>query len=241
MMARCPALQLCSVFAGYGRYDVVRGVNLAVEAGEAVGLLGPNGAGKTTLLRTIMGMVKHWRGRISVNGVELGGMKTHAIAQGHVGIVPEGRRLFVDQTVEDNLLLGAFRFRRDRARVRVLLESVYELFPVLFDYRVRRASALSGGEQQMLAIGRMMMNDPEVMLLDEPSLGLAPIAVEAVARALRELRGRGRSLVIVEQRIDLAMQVCDRLQVLSAGEIVSEQQASSLDVEGRDLISAYLG
>jgi branched-chain amino acid transport system ATP-binding protein len=241
MTATCPALRLSSVFSGYGRYDVVRGVNLTVEPGEAVALLGPNGAGKTTVLRTIMGMVKHWRGSIAVNGVELAGMKTHSIAQGHVGIVPEGRRLFVDQTVEDNLLLGAFRLRDDQARVRQLLGSVYELFPVLSDYRLRRASALSGGEQQMVAIGRMMMNDPEVMLLDEPSLGLAPIAVQAVARALKELRGRGRSLLIVEQRIDLAMQVCDRLQVLSAGQIVSEQQANWLDVEGRDLISAYLG
>jgi branched-chain amino acid transport system ATP-binding protein len=241
MASSGPALELSSVFAGYGRYDVVRGIDLTVAPGQAIGLLGPNGAGKTTVLRTIMGMVKHWRGSISVDGLDLGGMRTHQIARGHVAIVPEGRRLFFNQSVEDNLVLGAFRLRSDADRVRQLLGSVYELFPVLREYKARRASALSGGEQQMVAIGRMMMSDPKVMLLDEPSLGLAPLAVEAMARALKELRQRGRSLLIVEQRVDLALQVCDRVHVLSGGEIVAEELPGSLDAEGRDLIDAYLG
>jgi branched-chain amino acid transport system ATP-binding protein len=235
------ALELSSVYAGYGRYDVVRGINLTVAPGEAVGLLGPNGAGKTTVLRTIMGMAKHWRGHISVDGVDLGGMRTFQIARGHVAIVPEGRRLFSNQSVEDNLILGALHRRGEADRVRQLLGSVYDLFPVLRQYRARRASALSGGEQQMVAIGRMMMSDPKVMLLDEPSLGLAPLAVEAMAKALKELRQRGRSLLIVEQRVDLALQVCDRVHVLSGGEIVAEELPSALDAEGRDLIDAYLG
>lgn len=188
-----------------------------------------------------MGMVKHWRGSILVDGADLGGMRTYQIARGHVALVPEGRRLFSNQSVEDNLILGAFHLRGQTDRVRQQLGSVYELFPVLREYRARRASALSGGEQQMVAIGRMMMSDPKVMLLDEPSLGLAPLAVQAMARALKELRRRGRSLLIVEQRVDLALQVCDRVHVLSGGEIVAEELPASLDAEGRDLIDAYLG
>jgi branched-chain amino acid transport system ATP-binding protein len=234
-------LEVSSLYAGYGRYDVVRDVNLHVGEGEAVGLLGPNGAGKTTVLRAIMGLVKNRRGQIRVRGVELSKLPTHRIARGHASLVPEGRRLFLNQSVEDNLMLGALHLRRDSKRVEGLLASVYDLFPVLRDYRSRSASALSGGEQQMVAIGRMLMSDPDVLLLDEPSLGLAPIAIENVTRALAELRQRGRSLVLVEQRVDAATQVCDRLYVLAGGEIALEEQAASLDREGRDLIGAYLG
>ena len=235
------ALELSSVFAGYGRYDVVRGIDLNVAPGEAVALLGPNGAGKTTVLRTIMGMVKHWRGTIRVNGVDVAGMKTHQIARGHTAMVPEGRRLFSDQSVEDNLILGAFHLRREPERVRALLNSVYELFPVLRQYRGRPSSALSGGEQQMVAIGRMLMSDPEVLLLDEPSLGLAPLAIKAIAGSLTELSSSGRSLLLIEQRVDLAMQVCDRLYVMSGGEIVLEQNRQALDADNYSLIDAYLG
>jgi branched-chain amino acid transport system ATP-binding protein len=235
------ALKISSFSAGYGRYDVVRRINLYVEEGEAVGLLGPNGAGKTTLLRAVMGLVKQRQGSIRVHGAELAQLPTHRIAQGYAALVPEGRRLFLDQSVEDNLMLGALRLRRQRRRVRELLGSVYELFPVLKDYRLRRSATLSGGEQQMVAIGRMLMNDPQVLLLDEPSLGLAPLAISAVAEALTKLRQRGRSLLVVEQRVDLAARVCDRLYVLSGGEIVAEERAESLDREGRALFDAYLG
>jgi branched-chain amino acid transport system ATP-binding protein len=236
-----PALELTAVSAGYGRYDVVRDVSLHVAPGEAVALLGANGAGKTTTLRAIMGLVKSRRGTIRVGGVDVSRMRTHLIARGHAALVPEGRRLFLNQSVEDNLLLGALHLRRDHAKVSQLLESVYGLFPIVREHRARPAAALSGGQQQMVAIGRMLMSDPEVLLLDEPSLGLAPLAIDDVAAALAELRNRGRSLLLVEQRVELALRICDRVHILARGEIVASERASALDVEGRELINAYLG
>jgi len=242
MSAATPhALEIVSLHAGYGRYDVVRDVSLHVAEGEAVGLLGPNGAGKTTVLRSIMGLVKHRRGGISVRGTDISRLPTHRIARGHAAIVPEGRRLFLDQSIESNLILGAFHLRRDPAKVRALLDSTYELFPILHERRNRLASALSGGQQQMVAIGRMLMSDPDVLLLDEPSLGLAPIAIDDVAAALTELRARGRSILIVEQRVDLALRVCDRVYVLAGGEVALEERADALGEGGRELIDAYLG
>jgi branched-chain amino acid transport system ATP-binding protein len=239
--AGVPALHISGLHAGYGRYDVLRGVDLDVRPGEAVGLLGPNGAGKTTLLRSIMGLVKHRRGVLSVAGTDLLRLPAHKIARGHAGLVPEGRRLFVDQPIEDNLLLGALHLRRRRDRVAELLESVYALFPVLRDLRRRPAGALSGGQQQMVAIGRMLMSDPKVLLLDEPSLGLAPIAIGEVAEALEALREQGRSILVVEQRVDLALRMCDRIYVLAGGEVALEERAAALGEDGRALIDAYLG
>ena len=241
-MSAAPAiLDISSLHAGYGRYDVVRDLDLHIAEGEAVALLGPNGAGKTTVLRSIMGLVKHRRGSIRIDGRELVRMPTHRIARGHAALVPEGRRLFLDQSVEDNLLLGALHLRRDRRRVRELLGSVYELFPFLQDVRTRSSSALSGGQQQIVAIARMLMSDPKVLLLDEPSLGLAPMAIDGVADALAELRQRGRSLLLVEQRVDLALRVCDRVYVLAGGEVALEEPAADIRAEQRSLINAYLG
>jgi branched-chain amino acid transport system ATP-binding protein len=242
MTASAPrALDVAELHAGYGRYDVVRNVSLHVDEGEAVGLLGPNGAGKTTVLRSIMGLVKHRRGGISVRGTEISRLPTHKIARGYAALVPEGRRLFLDQSIESNLILGAFHLRREPDKVQALLDSVYELFPVLRERRARPASALSGGQQQMVAIGRMLMSDPDVLLLDEPSLGLAPIAIDDVAAALTELRRRGRSILIVEQRVELALRVCDRVYVLAGGEVALEERADAVGEGGRELIDAYLG
>jgi branched-chain amino acid transport system ATP-binding protein len=241
MSASPGILEISSLRAGYGRYDVVRDLDLKIAEGEAVALLGPNGAGKTTVLRAIMGLVKHRRGSIRIAGEELVKMPTHLIARGRAALVPEGRRLFLNQSVEDNLLLGALHLRRDRRRVRELLESAYELFPLLRDVRTRPSSALSGGQQQIVAIARMLMSDPKVLLLDEPSLGLAPLAIDGVAEALGELRERGRSLLLVEQRVDLALRVCDRVYVLAGGEVALEEPAAEIRAEERSLINAYLG
>jgi branched-chain amino acid transport system ATP-binding protein len=235
------ALRLESMSAGYGRFDVIHDLSLTVEPGEAVALLGPNGAGKTTVLRAIMGMLRHREGRVLVDGADITAMATHRIARGLAGIVPEGRRLFLDLSVEDNLRLGGIAHRRDHERTERLLASVFELFPVVDRYRKRPAHALSGGEQQMVAIGRMMMSDPRVMLLDEPSLGLAPLAIRDLAAALERLRAAGRSLLLVEQRVDIALDVCDRIFVLSGGRIVEESPVDAVDDAGRRLIDAYLG
>ncbi len=235
------ALTIKDLTAGYGRFAVLHGVDLHVGHGEALGLVGPNGAGKTTVLRSIMGMIRHRSGSIQVGETDVIGMSTHRIARGHAALAPEGRRLFSQLTVEENLMLGAMHLRSDRARIAGLLASVYDLFPVLERYRNRPATTLSGGEQQMVAIGRSLMSDPDLMLLDEPSLGLAPLAIEAVIPALQALRGRGRSLLIVEQRIDLVLRVCDRISVMVDGRIVFEDQAAAVDRDERAVIDAYLG
>ncbi len=236
-----PVLELSAVSAGYGRFDVVRDIALHVGQGEAVALLGPNGAGKTTMLRAIMGLMKHRRGSVRIGGVDVSDLPPHRIARGFAAIAPEGRRLFMDQSVEDNLLLGALHLRRDRPRVQALLESVFELFPALREYRKRQSSLLSGGEQQMVSIGRMLMGDAQVLLLDEPSVALSPVAVDMVAKALAELRRRGASLLLVEQRIDVAVRVCDRLYVMTHGEIVDEMEPATVEREGAAMINKYLG
>lgn len=236
------ALVVEGLSGGYDRFDVIHDIAFRVGRGEAVALLGPNGAGKTTVLRALMGLLKHRRGAIAIDGTDIVGMPTHRIAaHGHAALVPEGRRLFVGQSVDDNLRLGGIRLRHDRERTQELLQSVFDLFPVVERYRGREATALSGGEQQMVAIGRMMMADPSLMLLDEPSLGLAPLAIADLSTALQRLRAMSRSILLVEQRVDLALEVCDRVYVLSGGRIVDEGRAADMGGEGRALIDAYLG
>jgi branched-chain amino acid transport system ATP-binding protein len=241
MSAPSPVLEVSSLFAGYGRYDVLEDFAMHIADGETVAVLGPNGAGKTTLLYAIMGLLKHRRGSIRICGEEVSKLPPHRIGRGRAAIVPAGRRLFLDQSVEANLIVGAYHLRRDRARVRALLASAYALFPILHDLSSRRASDLSGGQQQMVAIGRMLMGDPRLLVLDEPSLGLAPLAVEIVARALGELREQGRSILLVEQRVDLALESCDRFYVLSGGKVVLEDRPTAVDDERRVLIDAFLG
>jgi branched-chain amino acid transport system ATP-binding protein len=240
-MTTVPALQISSLFAGYGRFDVVRDISFHVEQGEAVALLGPNGAGKTTVLRSIMGQVKHRRGTIRVGDADVSRLPPYRIARGLAAIAPEGRHLFLDLSIEDNLMLGAFHLRRDKKRVAALLDSVYALFPVLKSYRNRRSSFLSGGEQQMVAIGRMLMSDPEILLLDEPSEALSPVAVDNVVKALIELRRRGASLLLIEQRVDVAIRLCDRLYIMTHGEIVDEMTPETVRQEGLGIINKYLG
>jgi branched-chain amino acid transport system ATP-binding protein len=235
------ALDVTALSAGYGRFDVVHDIALKVGAGEAVALLGPNGAGKTTVLKAIMGLINQRRGSIRVAGEDVSAFPAHRVARGFAAIAPEGRRLFLDQTVEDNLLLGGLHLRRDRDRLQALLKSVYELFPVLYAYRRRLSSYLSGGEQQMVAIGRMLMSDPKVMLLDEPSVALSPVAVGIMVDALLKLRARGASLLLVEQRIDVAVRVCDRLYVMTHGAIVDEMTPDNVRNEGLSIINKYLG
>ena len=234
-------LEITGLCGSYGDYDVISDIDLYVKEGEVVALLGPNGAGKTTTLRAIMGLLRRRRGSIRIRGQETISWKAYQAARGYAAIVPEGRHLFLDQAIESNLELGAYHLRRDARRVRELKNAVYELFPVLRERRSELASSLSGGESQMLAVGRMLMSDPSVLLLDEPSFGLAPLAIDGLFRALSELRSQGRSIMLVEQRVDLALRLCDRLYVLYGGRIVREQRVGEVRNEGRDLIDEYLG
>ena len=234
-------LEISGLYARYGHYDVLNGIDLTVREGEVVGLIGPNGAGKTTTLRAIMGLMRRRRGSIRIAGTETIGWQPHQAGRGYAALVPEGRRLFLDQSIQDNLELGALHLRRDTRQVRQLMESVYTLFPVLRQRRTELASSLSGGEAQMVSIGRMLMSAPRLLLLDEPSFGLAPLAIEGLFHALTELKSQNRSILLVEQRVDLALQLCDRLYVLSGGNIVREEAVSDIGNEGRDLIDAYLG
>ena len=235
------ALDVDALSAGYGRFDVVHDIVLKVAKGEAVALLGPNGAGKTTVLKAIMGLVRQRRGSIRVAGQDVSALPAHRVARGFAAIAPEGRRLFLDQTVEDNLLLGSLHLRHHRGRLQPVLKSVYDLFPVLYECRRRLSSSLSGGEQQMVAIGRMLMSDPKVMLLDGPSVALSPVAVGLMVNALLELRRRGASILLVEQRIDVAVRVCVRLYVMTYGAIVDEMTPDDVRNEGLSIINKYLG
>jgi branched-chain amino acid transport system ATP-binding protein len=224
----------------YAIANVIEGVGLDVADGELVALLGANGAGKSTTLRVLAGLCRPALGDVRVNGQPTLGWSPERIGRGYVGLVPEGRRLFLDQSVEANLLLGAFHLRRDKRRVRALLDEVFDVFPQLHGYRARRSDELSGGEQQMVAIGRAMMSDPRVLMLDEPSLGLAPLVIEMVFAALRRLKDSGRAVLLVEQRVEEALQLSDRAYVLERGKVILAGRSQEL-LDSPHLVNAYLG
>jgi branched-chain amino acid transport system ATP-binding protein len=231
-----PALELKGLEVRYGTVAAVRGLTLTVGRGEMVGLIGPNGAGKSTTLHAIMGLVPASEGEILLNGQSIRGRPPERIARAGMALVPEGRRIFADFTVAENLRLGLAARRR---RTRGSLDQAYELFPVLHEFRRRSAGALSGGQQQQLAIGRALVASPEVLLLDEPSLGLAPLAVDTLFKGLESIRERGVTVLLVEQRALHTVALCDRTHVLVGGELSLElTPADAADKER--IVSAYL-
>jgi branched-chain amino acid transport system ATP-binding protein len=231
------ALELDGVEVRYGSVPAVRALGLRVGRGEIVGLIGPNGAGKSTTLHAIMGLVPLHAGEIRLHGTSLRGRSPESIAKAGVVLVPEGRRIFGDFTVEENLRLGlAARRSRDGGNP---LAAAYELFPMLRDFRRRSAGALSGGQQQQLAIGRALVADPDVLLLDEPSLGLAPTAVDGVFSALAEIRERGVTILLVEQRAQRTVALADRTHVLGGG--LLRMTLGPEDADDTDkIVAAYL-
>jgi branched-chain amino acid transport system ATP-binding protein len=226
----------------YGRIQALNGVSLSVGAGELIALIGANGAGKSTLLQAISGLLPSWQGDIHFEKAALRGLRPPAIVQRGISLVPEGRLLFPPLTVRVNLELGAYlRYRRkDHDAIAADLESVWELFPILRDRAHQPAGTLSGGEQQMLAIGRALMARPKLLLLDEPSMGLAPLLVQRILETLVKLREQGLTLLLVEQNARAALQVADRGYVLENGRMVLEGASADL-LADRDLKRAYLG
>jgi branched-chain amino acid transport system ATP-binding protein len=233
-----------NIHAGYGSSEVLVGVSLEVKAGTLVALIGPNGAGKTTTMRTISGIIKPSKGRILLNSRPVEGMDASRVARLGLAHVPEGRHVFGPLSVEDNLLLGGFRrlprFFGFHARALRDLERVYSLFPRLHERRRQAAGTLSGGEQQMLAIGRALMADPKVILMDEPSMGLAPVIVEEVFKTIEHLKRTGVPLLLVEQVAKKALDVADYVYVMEHGRIVIQGTPSEIRKDKR-VITAYLG
>ena len=219
-------LEVQDLVAAYGKIVALRGVSLEVGAGEVVSLIGPNGAGKTTLIKAITGMIPSRSGGMRLDGEPIGGLKSSAIARRGLAVVPEGRRLFGPMSVLDNLMLGAYlrltaggSARGGRAAVERDLARVFELFPRLHERQDQLAQTLSGGEQQMLAIGRALMAAPRVMLLDEPSIGLAPVIVREIFTVIAELAERGIAVLLVEQNARMALRVAARVYVLELGQV----------------------
>ena len=230
-------LRVSDVHISYGKVEAVRGASLEVGENEIVTIIGANGAGKTTLLNSIMGILP-LRGRVDFAGQDLGRREIEDRVALGVSLVPEHRELFATMNVEDNLLLGAFR--AERAAVATSFERVYVLFPRLKERRRQLAGTLSGGEQQMLAMGRALMGAPKLLMLDEPSLGLAPIIVADIFRTIGELRSSGVSVLLVEQNAQAALKVADRAYVMELGEFVLEGKASEMATNER-VAASYLG
>jgi branched-chain amino acid transport system ATP-binding protein len=232
-------LELRNVGAGYGSFQALFDVSLSVKAGEAVAVIGPNGAGKTTLLRAISRLIDARAGDLSMEGRRYNELPAHEVIALGIAQVPEGRRLFPRLTVEDNLKMGAFT-PAARVAYRDRLEFVYSLFPRMKERRTQLAGTMSGGEQQMCAIGRALMSHPKLLLLDEPSAGLAPVIVQSIFELVRRIRAEGYTVLIVEQNIQQVLKVVDRGYLLETGRIRASGTAQEL-LASEDIRKAYLG
>jgi branched-chain amino acid transport system ATP-binding protein len=234
-----PLLQVEGLVTGYGQLRVVRGISFTLARDEILAVIGANGAGKTTLLNALVGQLPTWSGRVLLEGAKVSGRSAHRIVENGIALVPEGRHVFATLTVEENLLVGAHT-RRGRRDIDADLARWFEAFPALAKLRRRPAGALSGGEQQMLALARALMSRPKVLLLDEPSLGLAPKIVARVFEFVDRIRDEGTSIVLVEQNARLALERADRAIVMQRGQTALEGLASELadDPRVRDV---YLG
>lgn len=232
-------LEIRNVASGYGEVQILWGVELGLEEGQLTSLVGANGAGKTTILRTVMGLLRPWEGSVWFNGQNVSHLPAHVKAELGLILVPEGRQLFTDMTVEENLEMGASP-RRAKANFKHNLDRVYTMFPRLKERRHQNAGTLSGGEQQMLAVGRGIMADPVVLMIDELSLGLAPVLVLGLFQSLKELKADGLTMLLVEQNVQLAMVISDYAYVLAQGRV--ELEGPGREVARDDHVrSAYLG
>ncbi len=232
-------LEARGLAVAYGDAPAVWDATLEVGDGEVVSVIGPNGAGKTTLVNTIAGLLRARAGTLSFGGVDIGAVAAHMVCRHGIALVPEGRRLFTRMSVEENLEIGCYRGEARRARGETL-DHVFRLFPVLSERRRQPAGSLSGGQQQMVAIGRALMARPRLLLLDEPSLGLAPAVVDQMFRTIRAIHAEGVAILLVEQNVARALDVADRAYVLEEGRIVTEGRPATLRQQSR-IREAYLG
>jgi len=233
-------LEIKKLTVQYGPLPALNEISLEIEREEIVSLLGPNGAGKTTFLLTLSGILKTTEGRIIFEGEDITNLDPHKIVSKGIGHVPQGRHIFPTLSIIDNLMMGAYLFRKKRKKIKENLEWIYQLLPVLRERTHQRAGTLSGGEQQMLSIGRAMMGCPKLLLLDEPSLGLAPRLLEGVFATFTEMNRKGLTLLIVEQEIQLSLSISDRGYFLRNGRLIKEGSASTL-IKSQDLRVLGLG
>jgi len=234
-----PMLEVSDLVVAYGKIEAVKGIDLVVHEGEVVTLIGTNGAGKTTTLRTISGLITPVSGSVSFLGERVSGVAAHTIVARGMAHSPEGRHIFPAMTIEENLLLGAF-IRRDATGIKADMDRAYELFPVLAERRKQSAGTLSGGEQQMLAMGRALMCQPKLLLLDEPSMGLSPIMMQKILTTVRQLRADGMTILLIEQNAQAALSLADRGYVMETGHIVVEGTGKEL-LANDAVRKAYLG
>ncbi|CAH0312883.1 ABC transporter ATP-binding protein [Peribacillus frigoritolerans] len=223
----------------YGNIQALKGISLSINEGEIVTLIGANGAGKSTLLKSISGLLKPKQGKIIYEGDSIGGKAAQSIVKMGISHVPEGRRVFANMTVEENLQLGAY-LRKDKAGIKQDMEKVYELFPRLLERLKQQSGTLSGGEQQMLAMGRALMAKPRLLLLDEPSMGLAPLLVKQIFHIIEEINKTGTTILLVEQNANLALSIADRAYVVETGRIVLSGKSEELTAS-EEIKNAYLG
>jgi branched-chain amino acid transport system ATP-binding protein len=232
-------LTLDNISVSYGAIRALKGVSMRVEQGEVVTLIGANGAGKTTTLRTITGLLSPTEGRLLFEGKDIGGHPTHQLVARGISMSPEGRGVFANLTVRENLQMGAY-LKKNKAEIAQDLERGFRMFPRLKEREAQKAGTLSGGEQQMLAMARALMSRPRLLLLDEPSLGLAPLVVHTIFEAIDEIRGEGTTILLVEQNAHAALKHSDRAYVLETGRIVMEGPSKELAADPR-IKEAYLG
>lgn len=238
-MRKLPLLELLDVHLSYGKIKALKGVSIKIEQGELVTIIGANGAGKTSILRSIMGLERIEKGEIFLEGKLINGMAPHLRAQLGIRMVPEGARVFPDLTVEENLRIGALPIT-DKKELRMRMDKIFEVFPALKERVNQLAGTMSGGERQMLSLGRALMSNPKLLMIDEASLGLMPILVEKIYEAIMELKRRGITILLVEQNARQALKVADRGYVLETGQIVLEGSAKELS-DNPMVKRAYLG
>jgi branched-chain amino acid transport system ATP-binding protein len=232
-------LTLDNVSVNYGAIEALTGISMHVEVGEVVTLIGANGAGKTTTLRTITGLLNPREGKITFEGEDISGRATHKLVAKGISMSPEGRGVFANLSVRENLQMGAY-LKKDKRAIAAEMERAFQMFPRLKEREAQKAGTLSGGEQQMLAIGRALMSQPRLLLLDEPSLGLAPLVVHTIFEAIDEIKSKGTTILLVEQNAHAALKHSDRAYVLETGRIVMEGPSQALAADPR-IKEAYLG